>query len=111
MPIALGPDDDAAWLRALPTRAMMRVRPGGCWRRSATGRRAGTAATGGVTLQIVRDWMFKLNERGPDGLVGGFWSSFIAGGSVLRILTKAVENGPIPAVHGVVRRQVIELCQ
>ena len=33
--------------------------------------RAEAAALGGVTLQIVRDWMLRLNERGPDGSVGG----------------------------------------
>ena len=60
-------------------------------------------------LQIVRDWVLKLNERGPDGLVGGK-----APGPRLLLedrhraaLMKAVEDGPIPAV----RWRVIDMCQ
>src|SRR3712207_7229142 len=28
-----------------------------------------SAGVGGVTLRIVRDWVLRLNARGPDGLV------------------------------------------
>ena len=64
-------------------------------------------------MQIVRDWVLKLNERGPDGLVGG---KAPGPRSLLEdrhraALMKAVEDGPIPAVHGVVRWRVIDLCQ
>ena len=57
--------------------------------------------------------MLKLNERGPDGLVGGKAPGPC---SLLEdrhraALVKAVEDGPIPAVHGVVRWRVIDLCQ
>ena len=31
--------------------------------------RTQAAAIGGVTLQIVRDWVVKFNARGPDGLI------------------------------------------
>jgi transposase len=31
--------------------------------------RTEAAAVGGVTLQIVRDWVLKFNASGPDGLV------------------------------------------
>ena len=30
--------------------------------------RTEAAAIGGVTLQIVRDWVLKLNAHGPDGV-------------------------------------------
>ena len=32
-------------------------------------RRTEAAAIGGVTLQIVRDWVIKFNAHGPDGLI------------------------------------------
>jgi transposase len=31
--------------------------------------RTEAAGIGGVTLQIVRDWVVKFNARGPDGLI------------------------------------------
>ena len=31
--------------------------------------RTRAAEIGGVTLQIIRDWMVKFNELGPDGLI------------------------------------------
>ena len=74
MPIELSAEYDAARLRA----AARQSRDAGQTRRllalaavydGAT--RTEAAAIGGVTLQIVRDWVLKLNERGPDGLVGG----------------------------------------
>jgi Homeodomain-like domain len=88
MPIALRSDYDAARLRA----AARRSQEAGHTRRllalaaiydGAT--RSEAAAIGGVTLQIVRDWVLKLNERGPDGLVHGkalapsrYWTTSIA---------------------------------
>ena len=116
MPIALRSDYDAARLRA----AARQSHDAGQTRRllalasiydGAT--RTEAAAIGGVTLQIVRDWVLKLNERGPDGLVGG---KAPGPRSLLEdqhraALMKVVEDGPIPAVHGVVRWRVIDLCQ
>jgi hypothetical protein len=32
-------------------------------------RRAEAAKTGGVTRQIIRDWVLKFNAQGPDGLI------------------------------------------
>ena len=32
------------------------------------GRRSDAAKIGGVTLQIVRDWVIRFNAEGPDGL-------------------------------------------
>ena len=32
-------------------------------------RRTKAARIGGVTLQIVRDWVIRFNEEGPDGLI------------------------------------------
>ncbi len=33
------------------------------------GSRTDAARIGGVTLQIVRDWVLRFNKRGPDGLI------------------------------------------
>ena len=35
------------------------------------GSRTAAARIGGVGLQIVRDWVVRFNERGPDGLLDG----------------------------------------
>src|ERR1700760_5023827 len=33
--------------------------------------RTEAATIGGVTLQVVRDWVLRFNARGPDGLING----------------------------------------
>ena len=71
------------------------------------------AKIGGVTPQIVRDWVMKFNARGPSGLIAGK-----ARGQTPRLtaehraaLARIVEDGPIPAVHGVVRWRLVDLRQ
>jgi len=75
--------------------------------------RTEAAEIGGVTLQIVRDWVLKFNARGPEGLVDRK-----APGQPSRLngrhraaLAAMIESGPIPAVHGVVRWRIVDLCQ
>jgi transposase len=75
--------------------------------------RSEAAAIGGVTLQIIRDWVLKFNAAGPDGLIDRK-----APGPPPRLddrhrkaLAAMVESGPIPAVHDVVRWRIIDLCQ
>jgi len=77
------------------------------------GSRSEAAKLGGVTLQIVRDWVIRFNAEGPDGL-----KSRKAPGkpSILsdvqrQALAAQVEAGPIPAAHGVVRWRLIDLAQ
>jgi transposase len=69
------------------------------------GRRADAASLGGVGLQIVRDWVMRLNADGPDGLVDrktpGPPSKLNQ--DQREALARIVEAGPIPAIHGVVR--------
>ena len=67
--------------------------------------RTAAARIGGVTLQVVRDWVLRFNRRGPDGLINGK-----APGNRPKLndeqrcaLASMVERGPIPAIHGVVR--------
>ena len=75
--------------------------------------RAEAAEIGGVTRQIIRDWVLKFNADGPDGLIDRK-----APGQPSRLndthrtaLAAAIESGPIPAVHGVVRWRIVDLCQ
>jgi putative transposase len=75
--------------------------------------RSEAAKIGGVTLQIVRDWVLKFNGQGPDGLIDRK-----APGQAPRLndehraaLAAILESGPIPAVHGVVRWRIVDLCQ
>ena len=75
--------------------------------------RSEAAAIGGVTLQIIRDWVLKFNADGPEGLIDRK-----APGQPSRLddrhrkaLAAMVESGPIPAVHDVVRWRIIDLCQ
>ena len=75
--------------------------------------RTEAAKIGGVTVQIVRDWVVKFNARGPEGLLNRK-----APGQASRLkdehrtaLTRMIESGPMPAVHGVVRWRLVDLCQ
>lgn len=75
--------------------------------------RTEAAKIGGVTLQIVRDWVMKFNAQGPDGLIDRK-----APGQPARLndthraaLATMIENGPIPAAHGVVRWRLVDLMQ
>ena len=75
--------------------------------------RTEAAKIGGVTLQIVRDWVLKFNAHGPQGLLDRK-----APGQPPRLsdgrraaLEAIIESGPIPAVHDVVRWRIVDLCQ
>ena len=75
--------------------------------------RTEAAQIGCVTLQIVRDWVLRFNARGPEGLLTGR-----APGAPARLndqhreaLQAIVDQGPIPAVHGVVRWRLVDLIQ
>ncbi|NRP75785.1 hypothetical protein ILFOPFJJ_06708 [Ensifer psoraleae] len=77
------------------------------------GSRSGAARLGSVTVQIVRDWVVRFNERGPDGLINGKAPGGRAklNDAQRQALAKIVESGPIPAVHGVVRWRRKDLVQ
>jgi transposase len=75
--------------------------------------RTEAAKLAGVTLQIVRDWVLKFNAHGPAGLIDRK-----APGPTPRLddrhraaLAAAIESGPVPAVHGVTRWRLVDLCQ
>src|SRR3954468_19489761 len=108
VPIALRQDFDGPGLRRLAKQsrdaaqarrllALAEIYDGGS--------RTDAARIGGVSLQIVRDWVLRFNKHGPDGLINR-----TAPGNRPKLneeqrqaLARMVESGPIPAIHGVVR--------
>lgn len=77
------------------------------------GTRTEASRIGNVTLQVVRDWVLRFNKEGPGGLI----DKKAPGKEPLlkprhrKALAKAIEDGPIPSVHGVVRWRLIDLGQ
>ena len=116
MPVPLRPDFDASALRAIAKK----TKDGAQARRLLAlaaiyegGSRTQAAAIGSVTLQIVRDWVVKFNAEGPAALIDRK-----PPGQPSRLndthraaLIRAIEDGPMPAIHGVVRWRLIDLCQ
>jgi len=77
------------------------------------GMRTEAAVIGGVTLQTVRDWVLEFTADGAEGLLDRK-----APGQPSRLhdahraaIAAAIEGGPTPAVHGVVRWRLVDLCQ
>jgi transposase len=73
--------------------------------------RAEAAKIGGMDRQTLRDWVIRFNEQGPDGLVN---TPSPGGPSKLSdehkaFLVRIVEEGPTPAIHGVVRWRACDL--
>lgn len=73
--------------------------------------RAEAAALGGMDRQLLRDWALRFNAEGPGGLVDrkapGARSKLTP--EQLLAVVRLVEDGPIPAIHGVVRWRLIDL--
>jgi transposase len=115
-PLPLRPDDDALALRALARRAKEAAQS----RRllalaaiEAGASRTEAARLGSVTLQIIRDWLLRFNAPLPAGLIDRK-----APAPRPRLsdrhraaLAAAIEAGPVPAIHGVVRWWLCDLCQ
>ena len=116
MPVPLRADFDAQMVRSVARRSKdgpqaRRLLALAAVYEGAT--RTEAARIGGVTLQIVRDWVVKFNAHGPDGLIDRK-----PPGQPPRLnhahraaLAAIIEGGPIPAVHGVVRWRIVDLCQ
>src|SRR3974377_525184 len=73
--------------------------------------RAEAAKVGGMDRQTLRDWVIRFNEHGPDGLINlpspGARSKL--DGEHRAFLARIVDEGPIPAIHGVVRWRACDL--
>src|SRR4051794_339572 len=99
-----------------PARRRMARKPGAFWpwprstMEQPAPRRPGSA---GGTVQIVRDWVVKFNAHGPAGLINrkppGPPSKLTD--THRAALQAIVEQGPIPAIHGVVRWRLTDLIQ
>ncbi len=61
-------------------------------------------------MQIVRDWVVKFNACGFDGLIERKAPSKppLLNATHCAALVEAIERGPIPAAHGVVRWRLID---
>ncbi len=77
------------------------------------GSRTDAARIGGVTLQIVRDWVLRFNALGANGLLDrkAPGPKPKLNEDQRRALAALVESGPIPAIHGVVRWRLKDLAQ
>jgi transposase len=73
--------------------------------------REDAAKMGGMDRQTLRDWVIRFNEQGPEGLINipspGVPPKL--GKKQRAFLHRLVEDGPIPAVHGVVRWRACDL--
>ena len=103
MPLPLSADYDAASLRATARSSKVsnqtrRILTLAAIYDGAT--RTEVAMIGGVTVQIARDWVAKLNAHGPAGLIDrrGGGTPPILTDEHRRALAVAIEDGPIPAV-------------
>src|ERR1700734_674014 len=69
------------------------------------------AKIGGMDRQTLRDWVIRFNDQGPDGLINKTAPG--APGKLRKkhkaFLARLVEEGPIPAIHGVVRWRACDL--
>src|SRR3954465_13139571 len=124
MPVPLRTDFDAHALRAIAratkdgpqARRLLALAAiyEGATRTAAARIGGGTGESGrgwGVTVQIVPDWVVKFNAQGPAGLINrkppGQPSKLTD--THRAALQAIVEQGPIPAIHGVVRWRLIDL--
>ena len=116
MAIPLRPDFDAAALRLWAKRSKDGAQARCLLALAAIydgATRAEAACLGSVTVQIVRDWVLKFNAHGPAGLINRK-----PPGQPSRLtdehraaLVQAIKDGPVPAIHGVVRWRLAGLCQ
>ncbi len=115
-PIRLRSDFDAARLRALAKRSHD---PDQTRRLLALavlyegGSRTDAARMGAVGLQTVRDWVLRFNAEGPEGLLTGKAPGAcpLLNPEQRQALERIIEEGPIPAIHGVVRWRLVDLIQ
>ncbi len=75
--------------------------------------RAAAAQIGGVTRQIVRDWVVRLNAGGPDALIArkAPGKPPLLNPEQRAALAQVIEDGPVPAIDGVVRWRLVDLAQ
>jgi len=116
MPVPLRVDFDAVLVRALAKKS----KDGAQARRLLAvaaiydgASRTEAAEIAGVTLQIIRDWVVKFNASGPEGLIDrkAPGRASLLSEDHRKALAAMIESGPTPAIHGVVRWRIVDLCQ
>lgn len=77
------------------------------------GSRSEAARVGGVGLQSIRDWVLRFNAGGPPALIdaNNAGRKPKLGTAELEALARVIEDGPLPAIHGVVRWRLVDLRQ
>ena len=115
-PVALRSDYDATRLRSLARRAKDGPQTRSLLALAAIydgGPRTEAAPIGGVGLQTGRAWVLRFNAHGPDGRLDGKapGQPSILSQEHRQPLIPMIEDGPIPAVHGVVRWRLVDLMQ
>lgn len=75
--------------------------------------RSEAAKLGGVTVQIVRDWVLRFNAAGPNALIDkkAPGKPPVLTAEHRAALAAAVEAGPRPYLDGVVRWRLVDLAQ
>jgi transposase len=116
MPIPLRPDFEAKTLRAAARKTKDAAQARRLLALAAVydgASRTEAAKIGGVTLQIVRDWVLRFNAEGPDGLIDrkAPGQPSLLDDAHRAALAAVVESGPTPAIHGVMRWRLVDLCQ
>ena len=114
MPVPLRADFGAAALRAMARKSKdgpqtRRLLALAAIYEGAT--RTEAARIGGITLQVVRDWVVKFNAHGHTGLINRKppgRSSKLTDAHRAALATQ-LDQGPIPAIHGVVRWRLVDL--
>src|SRR3712207_2037371 len=116
MPVPLRDDFDAAALRVLARNSKAGPQARRLLALAAIyegASRTQAARVGGVTLQIVRDWVVKFNAHGPEGLIHRKPPGQPAKltNTHRAALATRLDEGPIPAIHGVVRWGLVDRMQ
>jgi transposase len=75
--------------------------------------RTEAAAIGAMNVQTMRDTVIRFNERGPEGLINrkGGGGKFKLSKAQRTKVADQLEQGPIPAIHGVVRWRIVDIQQ
>src|SRR3954453_8399107 len=114
MPVPLRTDFNAAALRTIARQTKDGPQARRLWALAAIyegASRTEAARIGGGTGQIVRDWGMKVNALGPAGLANpkppGHPSKLTDAHRAA--LVARVDEGPSPAIHGVVRWRLVDL--
>ncbi len=116
MPIPLRADFNAAGLRSAARRTKDAAQARRLLALAAIydgALRTEAARIGGVTVQIVRDWVVRFNAEGPAGLIDrkALGQASRLSSTHRAALAAVLESGPIPAIHGVVRWRLVDLRQ